>query len=258
MSLHPFSLSNLGLVLISAGLLFYVIFLWRYCNRKASPKAINSFQKPVAGFAVIYGLYFLALCVLAGSGFFTVVTTPPRFLLLFLPVLLIVALLSRAKLDGSLQSLSVLPPVFLLGVQVMRIPIELIFLQFAREKIIPAAMSLHGRNFDLLIGVLAIPVSVLFLQKHAWARKAGIAFNILGLVSLTNIFSIAIPSLPSTFRIYDTLYLPTYFPGILIVFLASSAVYLHVLSLRQLMAMKKGSFPRQKNTAPKPAVLQSA
>jgi hypothetical protein len=247
MSVNPFSPSNIGLLLISAGLLFYFIFLWQYSKRNETREGINTFQKPAATFAAVYGIYFLALCVLAGSGFFSVITMPPRFLLIFLPILLIVVLLSRAKMNGALQFLSFIPPVFLIGIQAMRILIEVLFLQFVNEKLIPVELSFHGRNYDLLIGVLAIPVSLLFIRKHPLARKAGLVFNVLGLLSLVNIFSIAIPSLPSTFRVYDTLYLPTYFPGILIVFLASSAVYLHVLSLRQLFATGKKSLPSENN-----------
>jgi hypothetical protein len=99
-------------------------------------------------------------------------------------------------------------------------------------------LSLHGRNYDLWIGVLALPAGYLFLRKHSVARKTGIAFNIIGLLSLVNIFSIAVPSMPSSFRVYDMLYLPTYFPGILIVFLASAAIFVHILSLRQLLFVK--------------------
>jgi hypothetical protein len=57
---------------------------------------------------------------------------------------------------------------------------------------------------------------------------------------------------------YDTLHLPTYFPGVLIVFLASSALYLHVLSLRQLLALKEGSVLRKTDKTASKTVLQSA
>ena len=103
------------------------------------------------------------------------------------------------------------------------------------EGIIPVELSLQGRNFDLWIGVLAVPTGYLFLIKHKLANKAAVVFNWLGLLSLANIFSIVVPSMPSPFRVYNMLYLPTYFPGILIVFLASAAIYLHILSLKQLL-----------------------
>jgi hypothetical protein len=255
MSIHPFSFANCCLLLISAGLLLYFIFLWQYLKQKTPPATFNTFKKPVLRFAGLYALYLLAICLLAGAGFFTVITTPPRFLLIFVPIAGIIVLLSRAKLNGGLGFLSIIPPLFLVGVHVMRILIELVFLRFADEKIIPVELSFHGRNVDLLVGALAIPVSLLFIKKHSLARKAGIVFNVLGLLSLANIFSLVIPSLPSTFRVYDTFYLPTYFPGVLIVFLASSAICVHILSLRQLWARKHAvRMPEVKMAGGKPLI----
>lgn len=249
MPLHPFSFANSCLLLISAGLLLYFIFLWQFLKQKTPSPLFNTFKKPVLRFAGLFAFYLLAICLLAGAGFFTVITTPPRFLLIFVPLVLIIVLLARVKLTSGPGFLSLVPPVFLVGVQAMRILIELDFLRFAAEKIIPVELSFHGRNYDLLIGVLAIAVSLLFIKKHPLARRAGIIFNILGLLSLANIFSLVIPSLPSTFRVYNTLYLPTNFPGVLIVFLASSAIFLHILSLRQLLAQKSPAPIRKEKTA---------
>ena len=238
MSINPFSPSNLCLLLITIALVVYLIFLWRLLKQKTSPGALSQFKKPVLRFAALYTLYFTGISLLAANQFFNVITMPPRFLLIFLPLLFIVFLLSRASLRRSLSFLHVLPPVLLIAVQVYRLFIELLFIRFADEKIIPVELSLHGRNFDLWIGVLALPAAYLFFKGHKRATKAGITFNILGLLSLVNIFTIAVPSMPSPFRVYDTLYLPTYFPGILIVFLASAAIFLHLLSLRQLVVLQ--------------------
>lgn len=255
MTIYPFSASNLGLVLIGAGLLAYFIYCWRYLRQKTTPEQRSLFAKPVLRFAVVLGVYQLALCLLAAAGFFNVITVPPRFLLIFLPMLLVVLLLAKTKRSGILSFLDFLPPVFLVGIQAMRVLVELLFLQFAAEKIIPVTLSLHGRNVDVLIGVLAIPVSLLLAKKHRLADRAALVFNLLGILSLVNIFSIAVPALPSTFRVYDTLYLPTYFPGVLIVFVASSALFLHVLSLRQLLE-KKQPHPKMKaKEAERPALV---
>ncbi len=253
MLVNPFSPSNLCLLLISAGLIAYLFFVWRYVNQKLSLSEQNVFRKPVVRFATVYAIYFFVISVLASNGFFTVITMPPRFLLIFLPLFLIILLFSKAKLDGPLHFLHLLPPVFLITIHVYRLLIELVFIQFAHEKIIPLELSIHGRNYDLWIGVLALPTGYLFLKQHRWARKAGILFNVLGLLSLANIFSIAVPSMPSPFRIYNMLYLPTYFPGILIVFLASAAICLHILSLRQLIAIKEPTAPQ--SMAMKPAEM---
>ncbi len=241
MLVSPFSASNIYLLLITAGLVVYFFYLWRLLKHRTTPAEKARFQKPVLRFSAAYTVYFIGICLLAANQFFSVVTMPPRFVLIFLPLLLIIVLLSRASLKGSLSFLKNLPPVLLIAVQVYRLFIELVFVLFASEKIIPVELSVHGRNFDLWIGVLALPVAALFFSGSKLATKAGIAFNVLGLLSLVNIFSIAIPSMPSAFRVYDMLYLPTYFPGITIVFLASAAIFLHILSLRQLLSLKEAA-----------------
>lgn len=237
MAIHPFSLSNIFLLLISAGLVVYLFFVWHLMKRNTEPKNLKVFQKPVVRFVTIYAAYFFIVCMLASQNFFRVTTMPPRFLLIFLPMLLGIVLLSIAKTNGALRFLATIPPIALIIIQSFRILVEVLFLQFLKEKLIPEQLSFHGRNYDLLIGLLALPIGYLFWKKDAVAKKTGVIFNVLGLLSLANIFSIVIPSLPSSFRIYDTLYLPVYFPGIFIVFLASAAVYLHILSLKQLLAV---------------------
>lgn len=239
MSVHPFSFSNGCLLLLSAGLGGYLFFLWRRVQQKAAPSEIALFKKPVQRFALVYALFLAVISLLASTDFFTAVTVPPRFLIVFLPLLFFIVLLCKASTTGALRFLYFLPPAFLLGVHVYRTFIEIIFIRLANEKIIPVQLSINGRNLDLWIGVLAIPVALLFHREHRAARPLGLLFNFLGLLSLANIFSIVIQAVPSPFRRYDTLFLPTYFPGVLIVFLASAAILLHILSLKQLMAIKK-------------------
>ena len=238
MSFHPFSVSNLWLVLLSAGLIVYFILLGRWLKQKTPQAVFTTFQKPVLRFATVYAVYIILICVLAANQFFQVITMPPRFLLVFLPLVLSVFLLLKAKPDRSLGFLQFIPPAMLITVHVYRLIIELVFIQFANEKIIPVELSIHGRNYDLWIGVLALPFGYLVYKQTALANKAGILFNILGLLSLVNIFTIVIPAMPSPFRVYEPLQLAAYFPGILIVFLASSAIFLHILSWRQLLAYK--------------------
>lgn len=246
MPAHPFSFPNICLLLIAAFLIGYLFFLWRIAKQNTKPEIFKASQKPVVRFASAYACYLIAISVLAGFGFFRVVTMPPRFLFVFLPLLAGVGLLLKAKKSIAMQLLTAVPPVALILIQSFRVLVELLFLRFAKEGLLPEQLSFHGRNYDLLIGVLAVPAGALFLIKNPWARKAGIAFNALGLLSLANIFSIVLLSVPSPFRIYNTFYLPAYFPGVAIVFLASLAVYLHVLSMRQLYPTEDACRSRQR------------
>jgi hypothetical protein len=249
MSFHPFSVSNLCLVLLSAGLLGYFVYCWQLLKQKAPHQELNKFKKPVLRFAAAYGGYMVLLSVLAATAFFRVVTMPPRFLLVFIPLIATVVLLTRARRNGSLSFLAFIPPAMLIFIHVYRFFIELAFIQFAHEKIIPLELSVYGRNYDLWIGVLALPFGYFVYKQPAFAKRAGILFNILGLLSLVNIFTIVIPSMPSPFRVYEPMQLAAYFPGILIVFLASAAIFLHILSLRQLLALKPNTVVAQTSRA---------
>jgi hypothetical protein len=238
MSINPFSISNMCLIFLSAALLGFFSWCWYYLKKASHRQAFQDFKRPVLKFTVVYAIFLLGLCLLATTGFFTVTAMPPRFLLVFLPMIISVILVCKAKMAKALRFLTFLPPFLLVAIQVYRLFIELIFIQFAQEKIIPVELSIHGRNFDLWIGVLALPAGWLLYRQHSLAKKSAILFNLLGLLSLVNIFTIVVPSMPSPFRVYDMLYLPVYFPGILIIFLVSSAIYLHILSLRQLLWIK--------------------
>ncbi|RYZ54922.1 MAG: hypothetical protein EOO14_13770 [Chitinophagaceae bacterium] len=243
MSFHPFSIANLCLLVLSAGLLLYYLFLLRRVQQKAPAAHRSEIQKPFARFLAVYASCMVVICLLAANGFFQEITTPPRFLLVFVLLVSGVVWLVKAK-TSTMRFLQAIPPALLITIQAYRLLIELVFIQYASEKIIPVEMSIHGRNYDLWIGVLALPAGFLVAQNRTLARKVGIIFNALGLLSLVNIFSIVVPSLPSSFRLYEPLYLAAYFPGILIVFLASSAVFLHILSLRQLWVRNTGRAAR--------------
>lgn len=235
----PFSLPNLALVLFSIGITVYLVHLYKVATRNASAKEIALFKKPIRNFVLLYGIYFIGIVILAINGFFAKETIPPRFAVIFVMIAAALVTLSVGKLKRSLSFLHFVPPYLLVIIQSFRILIELVLVEAYKEGIIPVELSLHGHNFDILVGILALSTGFLLMKKDRLAFKAGIAFNILGIISLANIISIGTLSFPSGFRIYETNYFPTYFPGILIVYIAPVALYLHVLSLRQLVSLQK-------------------
>src|SRR5687768_5646339 len=188
MSFHPFSLANICLLVLSAGILLYYLFLLRRVQQKAHAAHRSQMQKPLARFLAVYASFMVVICLLASNGFFQVVTTPPRFLLVFVLLVSGVVWLAKAK-TSTMRFLQTIPPAMLITIQVYRLLIELVFIQFASEKIIPVEMSIHGRNYDLWIGVLALPAGFLVAKNRTLARKVGIIFNALGLLSMANIFS---------------------------------------------------------------------
>jgi hypothetical protein len=80
--------------------------------------------------------------------------------------------------------------------QVFRFPLELLMHRAADEGVMPAQMSYSGWNFDVLTGILAIPVAWLLARGYPHARAIARAWNMLGVLLLANILTIALLSTP--------------------------------------------------------------
>jgi hypothetical protein len=108
-------------------------------------------------------------------------------------------------------------------------------------------------NYDVLTGLTA-PFIALYLARNPGRKKTvGVVWNILGLLLLLNIVTIALLSAPSPFRIFmnepaNTIvaYWPfIWLPG----FVVPVAFLLHVFSLKQLLAgSKSGTAATQEKT----------
>ena len=92
--------------------------------------------------------------------------------------------------------LSELPFAYLIGFQCFRLPLELVMHQAAAIGLMPEQMSFSGYNFDILTGVMALPVSWLAARGQA-PRWLLIAWNAMGSTLLAIIVGIAVASLPT-------------------------------------------------------------
>lgn len=100
-------------------------------------------------------------------------------------------------------------------------------------------MTFDGYNYDIASGLLALPVGWMLANRARYARAAAIAYNIIGLLLLFNIITIAVLSMPTPFRQFMNepanriiAEFPfVYLPGVLVVL----AFAFHMLSLRQLL-----------------------
>lgn len=90
-----------------------------------------------------------------------------------------------------------LPLKILTALHVVRIPVEITLLWLFFAGTVPQMMTFEGRNFDILSGILAIAVYFVAFRGGRTNRGVLIAFNIIGLLLLINIVSIAVLSLPS-------------------------------------------------------------
>ena len=180
--------------------------------------------------------------VLAVNGFFADVTQlPPRPVIAMVSWLPVVIALTYTKTFKRL-ALST-PPQWLLYFQSFRIAVELLLFQAFVRGVMPVQMTFEGRNFDIVAGVLALPVGYLVARQARNWRPVATLYNILGLALLVNVLIIALLSMPTPFRYFMNepaitivgtfpfIYLPT----VLVIF----AYSFHILSLRQLYLLGK-------------------
>jgi hypothetical protein len=186
-------------------------------------------------------LVMLGWLVLVGGlsriGFFDYFDQlPPRpVLAIFLP-LPFVLLFAFSRTGTAL--LKAIPPSWLIYMQSFRILVEVILWIAVTRAILPVQMSFEGRNFDIISGILALPVGWWVAKNFTQARSIAIIYNFIGLAFLLNILLIALLSMPTTFRYFHNdpssrivAEFPfIYLPSVLVVM----AYTLHVFSLRSL------------------------
>ena len=191
---------------------------------------------------VLYALlgWAISISVLSMMGFFHNFSTfPPRFMLVLVVPLVIILILTFSKTTKEL--LSFIPAKNIIRLQVFRVFVEILLWLLFLQNIAPVQMSFEGRNFDVLTG-LSAPFIAYLLSNN---RTALLVWNILGLVLLVNIVTIAILSLPTPFRVFMnepantivTRFPFVWLPGLLV----PLAYGLHFLSLRQLAINKAHS-----------------
>jgi hypothetical protein len=129
----------------------------------------------------------------------------------------------------------------IIGIQAFRFPLELVMHQAAMSGLMPVQMSYSGRSFDIVTGILAIPVALLAMRPQP-PRGLIVAWNVIGTLLLINIVVIAIASTP-VFAAFGRDRLNTWVADAPYVFLPTvlvpAAVFGHALTWRKL-AMEKG------------------
>lgn len=147
----------------------------------------------------ILALWLLMQAVLSYTRFYSVTnTTPPRFVLLALPpVLLIIFLCITAKGKAYINKLDATTLTLL---HVVRIPVELCLYWLFLNKSIPQLMTFEGRNFDILAGLTAPIIFYFGYVKHKLGKTVLLLWNFVCLGLLFNIVVHAVLSAPSDFQ----------------------------------------------------------
>lgn len=127
---------------------------------------------------------------------------------------------------------------WVVGMQAFRIPVEVCLWLGAETGVSPVLMSWHGRNFDVISGVLGLVLG-LWMARRAVPRPVLVAFHLLGLALVFNVAGHAIAATPGPLQqIHGAENVPmfvTTFPYVwLPALLVPLAIAGHILGLRQL------------------------
>ena len=144
--------------------------------------------------AIVIAVLMVAEYSLASSGILREWTRrPPPFMpAVAAPILLalVVALSPLGRRIAAAASFALI-----IGIQVFRLPLELLMHDAATIGLMPVQMTYTGWNFDILTGTLAIAVAWIAARSPR-SRRIVFAWNLLGTLLLINIVTIAIVSLP--------------------------------------------------------------
>ncbi len=177
------------------------------------------------------------------------VLPPPLIVLINIPLVIILLLVTFNKTLKEI--LKVAPAHQLVYFQSFRIGVEiLIWLAFI-QNLLPIQMTFEGYNFDILVGIFALPVGYFvakqnsinsYKTKKSLLKKILIVWNIFGLILLATIVIISVLSAPLPIRYFmnePSAKIVATFPFVwLPTVLVAIAYCLHILSLKQAFLMK--------------------
>ena len=172
------------------------------------------------------------------AGFYTVTdVTPPHFLLLVLPPLLIIITLFLVPKGRTI--LDRLDQRWLTWLHSVRIPVELVLFWLFLHKQVPQLMTFEGRNFDIAAGLTAPLIAYFGYHKKRLNRGILLTWNFICLGLLFNIVINAILSAPFPFQRFAfdqpnvaILYFPfVWLPGCIV----PLVLLAHLATIRQLI-----------------------
>lgn len=233
---HP----PMGSIVVFALVILFVVFWFVASVYRTGEGLSKQQQKRRATWFGAGLLVWLSLgAALPMSGLLKLEVLPPPGLVFAVVCFVAGAIFTFSRIGTSLVSL---PLYWLVGVHAFRLPLELVLHRWYKSGSIPVQMTYEGYNFDIATGFIALAVGL-------WARYGSPPkliiwfFNIVGLLLLLIVASIALTSVPTPFRQFTTdppLLLPFYFPYSYILSVAvTGALVAHLVLFRKLVGQKQ-------------------
>jgi hypothetical protein len=212
-----------------------VALVARYLNRRTAFRVLASMS-----------VWFLYAGLL---GYFGVLKNtamrPPGIAFLVVPVLVFLLLFIMRSSAGAQAALA-FPLWTILGTQCFRIGVELFLHQLWKDGLVPRMLTFEGANVDIYVGASA-PLIAWLSTRGRMGLKLALAWNVLGLLALTNVVIRAVLTAPGPFNLihaevpnrmlgtFPFLFIPGFFVPL--------AVALHVLAIRAISSRLRTAIP---------------
>jgi hypothetical protein len=173
----------------------FVFLLGVYWAYRAKPNVAAVFLVTM----VVSATWMLGTFAAAAKGKLSFETRPPTMLFVFAGVFILAFGAGSSRFGKQLAV--ELPLAALVGFQAFRFPLELLLHEAYREGLMPVQMSYSGRNFDIVTGVTAAILG-LVLWKRSVPKWIVQAWNVMGILLLANILTVAFLSTPLPIRVF--------------------------------------------------------
>ncbi len=126
---------------------------------------------------------------------------------------------------------------WLTWLHIVRIPVELCLYWLAVNKQVPWSMTFQGSNYDIVFGISAPVLAILYFNLKKISPKVMLVWNVLGLISVLAVVIRGIGALPSPIQGWDFSqpnYAVMHFPFIwLPAFIVPVVILSHLVAIRK-------------------------
>jgi len=216
-------------------LITFVVFFWIIIGLMRSPNVTTQKSANVAGLMLLMWCIFQSTLSL-NKWYIDRISEPPHLTFALAGPLVIFTLamaipFTRRVLDG-------LTLFHLTAVHIVRIPVEITLWLLFLQGQIPVSLTWTGFNFDVLIGLSAI-VMTLLVWKQKVSTSLLLAWNFIGMIFLGIVVGTAIGAAPTSIQWRDFTqpnYAMIHFPFIwLPSFVVPVVLFSHIMSIRLLL-----------------------
>jgi uncharacterized membrane protein YeaQ/YmgE (transglycosylase-associated protein family) len=225
--------AQVGFILLS---IISLILIYIQLKKSSAHLGAEIQKRILRKYSIGLSLWFLFVSILALLGVFADFTSIPLrlpFALMF-PFILLFFFLRFKHLDSILAHT---PPQWFFNIQFFRFFVEILLWFLFLAHSLPERMTFEGYNFDIIAGITGPIFAYLCFAKQQHRKWLAILWNVVGLLLLLNIVSIALMTMPTPLQVFqeDNTIIGAFPFALLPTILVPIAYYMHVLSLRQLL-----------------------